>query len=282
MLPPKGRPITEDMLLELVRDADGIIAGDEPFTGRVLKIALRLRVISRWGTGLDNIDLETCQELGIAVKNIPGVFTEPVADLVMAFMLAFARQIPRADRQVRAGRWTTVPARTLQECTLGVIGVGTIGKSVIRKAAGFNMTLLGYDIKSIPMEFINQTGLRAISKDDLLRRSDFVSLNCDLNPTSYHLIGDAELVKMKPEAVLINTSRGGVVDEEALAQALRDGGIAGAGLDVFEHEPLWADSSLREMDNVLLSPHNGHSSPMTRENAHQRAIENLLAGLKGV
>jgi len=280
ILPRDERPLTEDHVRRLVRDADGIIAGDEPFTGRVLENAPHLRVISRWGTGLDNIDLKACQDLGIVVKNIPGVFTAPVADLVMGFLLAFARRIPWADRQVRAGEWGTVPARTLQECTLGIIGMGRIGQAVLPRALGFGMSLLGHDRLPLPEELPGATGLQAVSKEELLRRADFISLHCDLNPTSYHLIGEAELEMMKPDAVVINTARGGVIDEPALIRALQSGRIAGAGLDVFETEPLPAASTLRTMENVLLSPHNGHSSPAARENAHARAIENLLAGLE--
>lgn len=278
--PPKGTYPCEEEMLELVGDVTGIIAGDEPVTRRVLEHAPNLRVISRWGTGLDNIDLETCRELDIAVKNIPAAFTVPVADLVMAFVLAFARQISWADRWVRDGQWGMVPARTLQECTLGIIGVGRIGRAVVNRAAGFGMAVLGYDRHPIPEPVLQTTGFRSVSREALLRRADFISLNCDLNPSSYHLIGEAELGMMKPEAVLINTARGGVIDEPALVRALQAGRIAGAGLDVFETEPLPAESPLRTMENVLLSPHNGHSSLAARENAHRHAIDHLLAELK--
>lgn len=278
--PPVGHYPGEEEMLGLVGDVAGIIAGDEPITGRVLREAPQLRVISRWGTGLDNIDLETCRDLGIVVKNIPTAFTVPVADLVMGFLLAFARRIPWADRQVRAGEWGTVPTRTLQECTLGIIGVGRIGQAVLQRALGFGMSLLGHDRMPIAEELTGATGLQVVSKEALLRRADFITLNCDLNPTSSHLIGTAELEMMKPDAVVINTARGGVIDEPALIRALQSGRIAGAGLDVFETEPLPADSPLRTMENVLLSPHNGHSSSAARDNAHRRAIENLLAGLE--
>lgn len=280
ILPTVHGQLEEEELLDWVREVEGIIAGDDPFTGRVLRNAQHLRVISRWGTGLDNIDLAACEELGITVTNIPVAFTVPVADLVMGFILAFARQIPWADHLVRSGEWATIPARTLQECTLGIIGLGNIGKAVARRAAGFGMGLLGHDLKPVAREFLREIGLELVSLEALLHRADFISLNCNLNSANYHLIGNAQFEMMKPEAVLINTSRGGLVDEQALIRALRDGRIAGACLDVFETEPLPADSPLRGMRNVLLSPHNGHSSPQAHENAHRQAIDNLLAILE--
>ena len=204
----------------------------------------------------------------------------PVADTVMAYVLSFARLLLPMDRQMRAGGWNKLPGVSLRECTLGVIGVGNIGKTVVRRAIAFGMEVLGNDIVDMPPQFLAETGIRMMPKEELLRKSDFVSLNCDLNPTSHHLIGEQELSLMKETAYLINTARGPVIDEPALVKALRKGRIAGAALDVFEVEPLPADSPLRQMDNVLLAPHNASSSPDAWERVHRNTIRNLLEVLR--
>lgn len=280
VLPPVEGRLEEEELLPWVGDIDGAIIGDDRFSERVLRNAPRLQMISRWGTGIDNIDLETCRELGITVKNIPEAFTVPVADTALAFMLSFARRIPWADEAVRNGQWATVPARSLKESVLGVIGVGKIGRAILRRAAGFEMTLLGNDPKAVPEEFIKEAGIQMVSKDTLYQQADFICVSCDLNPTSRRMIGRRQFELMKSEAVIINIARGEVIDEAALVEALQTGQIAGAGLDVFETEPLPKDSPLRTMKNVLLSPHNGHSSKMAHESTHTTAIRNLLEGLQ--
>lgn len=280
VVPPVTERLGEDELLPLVRDIDGAICGDDRFTERVLRAAPRLKVISKWGTGIDSIDREAAARMGIAVRNTPNAFTEAVADSVFAYMLCFARRTPWMDRAMKASVWQKIPGFALHECTLGVIGVGHIGKAVLRRAKAFGMRLLGNDIVPIEPAFIAEVGVQMVDKETLLREADFVSLNCDLNPTSYHLMGDAQFALMKPTAYLINTSRGPVVDEQALIRALREGRIAGAGLDVFEEEPLPLDSPLRQFDNVLLAPHNANSSPEAWERVHENTIRNLLEELK--
>jgi D-3-phosphoglycerate dehydrogenase len=213
------------------------------------------------------------------VCNTPGAFTKAVADSVLGYALAFARGSPWMDREMKGGRWEKRPGRALHECTLGVVGVGRIGKAVLRRAAAFGMRLLGNDILAIEPEFIRALEIEVLALPDLLARSDFVSLNCDLNPTSRRLIGSAQLRRMRPTAVLINTARGPVVDQPALIEALRSGTIAGAALDVFEEEPLPPDSPLRTMDNVLLAPHNANSSPAAWERVHWNTLCNLFQGL---
>jgi len=239
-------------------------------------------VISKWGTGIDSIDQQACRELGIRVCNTPNAFTIPVADSVMAYLLSFARQTPWMDRQMKAGSWEKIPGKTLSECTLGIVGVGNIGAEVARRAAAFGMKILGNDLKTIDPRVAEQSGLKQTYLEDLLRRSDFVTLHTDLNPSSHHLIDDGALRKMKPTAILINTSRGPVVDERALTVALASRIIAGAAMDVFEHEPLPMESPLRQMDNVLLAPHNSNSSPAAWERVHLNSIKNLMAGLNEV
>ncbi len=259
---------------------DGAVCGDDRYTRRVLEVcAPRLRVISKWGTGVDSIDAQACAELGIQLRRTPDAFTLAVADTVLGYMLAFARRQPWMDREMKAGKWSKLPGRALSECTLGVIGVGTIGKVVTRRAQAFGMKLLGNDIVEIDPAFIDDTGIQMTSLPVLLSQSDFISVNCDLNPTSIHLINAETLAMAKPEAILINTARGPIVDEVALAAALQDGSLGGAALDVFENEPLPADSPLLKMDNVMLAPHNAKSSPRAWERVHWNTIHNLLEGL---
>ncbi len=272
--------LSEDELLAFAGQVDGVVCGDDRFTSRVLEaFAPRLRVISKWGTGIDSIDRETAERLGVRVGNTPGAFAHPVGDTVMAYILAFARRGPWMDREMKAGHWEKLPGRTLRECTLGVVGVGHCGREVLRRASAFGMRLLGNDIVPIPDEFINEVGVEMLTLEALLERADFVSLNCDLNPTSFHLINAASLAHLQPHAILINVARGAVVDEAALIETLRSGRLAGAALDVFEREPLPLDSPLRGFDNVLLAPHNANSSPEAWARVHRNTLRNLFLGL---
>ena len=278
-VPPVEERFEEEDLLLWMGDIDGVICGDDRFTERVLEASPRLKVISKWGTGIDSIDKAACQRLGIALCNTPNAFSEPVADTVFGYMLAFVRRQPWMDRAMKGGTWQKINGRSLRECTLGIIGVGDVGKAVARRAPAFGLRLLGHDLVDMPAEFVAETGIEMVSREELLRQADFVSVNCDLNPTSYHLMNDSTLALMKPEAVLINTARGPVVEEAALIRALQSGQIGGAALDVFEFEPLPADSPLRQMDNVLLAPHNANSSPLAWERVHENSINNLLREL---
>ena len=280
VIPPVRERLSENELLEWIGDIDGVISGDDRFTEKVLASAPRLKVISKWGTGIDSIDLEACKRRNVAVRNTPGAFNMPVADTVMGYILCFARQLLNLDRDIRAGRWIKRTSISLHECTLGVIGVGNVGKTVVRRAIAFGMRILGNDIVEIPPEFVDETGIEMTSKDDVLRQADFISLNCTLNPTSFHLIGERELSLVKPTAYLINTARGPLIDEPALVKALQEKRIAGAALDVFEVEPLPESSPLRKMDNVLLAPHNSNSSPEAWERVHENTVKNLLEALE--
>ncbi len=267
-------------LLKLAGKFDGAICGDDRFTSEVLAACSpRLKVISKWGTGIDSIDRDAANRLGVSVRNTPDAFTDAVADSVLAYVLAFARQTPWLDKSLKAGEWKKLLARSLSECTLGVIGVGRIGKSVLRRAQGFGMLLLGNDIVEMPRDFLNEVKAKMTSLDEILSSSDFISLNCDLNPSSFHIINAAALVKMKPSAVIVNTARGPLIDEGALVSALQNKRLAGAALDVFEQEPLPASSLLRGMDNVMLAPHNSNASPAAWERVHWNTIRNLLDGL---
>jgi D-3-phosphoglycerate dehydrogenase / 2-oxoglutarate reductase len=270
----------EEELLGMVGDVDGVICGDDRFTKKVLQTAKKLKVISKWGTGIDSIDRIACRELGIILCNTPDAFSKPVADSVLGYMLCFARRLLWLDSAMRKGDWQKTSSVALFECTLGVIGVGNVGKQVVRRAMAFGMRVLGSDLVEMPESFLKETGIEMVSREELLSQADFVSLNCDLNPTSLHLISDAAFSQMKNTAVVINTSRGPVVDEPALIRALQNRKIAGAGLDVFEIEPLPSDSPLLGMDNVLLASHNANSSVQTWERVHNNTVANLLKGLK--
>ncbi|MBI2567664.1 MAG: phosphoglycerate dehydrogenase [Candidatus Schekmanbacteria bacterium] len=279
VVPPVRERLEEDELLAWIEDIDGVICGDDRFTERVLNKAKRLKVISKWGTGIDSIDQACCARLGIAVRNTPNAFTRPVADSVLGYILCFARQIPWLHRIVASSEWSKLAGRALGECTLGIVGVGNIGRAVASRAAAFGMTLLGNDIRAIPEEVLAGTGMRAVDLETLLRESDFVSVNCDLNPTSFHLINAPRLALMRPQAVLVNTARGPIVDEVALVEALEAGTIAGAALDVFEIEPLPLNSRLRSLPNVLLAAHASNASPRAWEHVHDRTLANLVEEL---
>ena len=279
-IPEVSERLSESELMKYAGKIDGAICGDDEFSANVLKASSpRLKVISKWGTGIDSIDQEAADRLGIKVFNTPRAFTDPVADSVMAYILIFARRTIDLDRSMKSGEWTKLPGFSLREQTLGVVGVGDVGKAVLRRAHSFGMTLLGNDIVTIDPEFIEEFDISMVSLPSLLQQSDYVSLNCDLNPTSHHLIDAQKLKLMKRGGYLINTSRGSVVDEDALITALSEQIVAGAGLDVFEDEPLPSKSPLCRMDNVLLAPHNSNSSPEAWERVHQNTIRNLFIGL---
>ena len=272
--------LEESELLEYAGKFDGVICGDDRFTRKVIEASVpRLKVISKWGTGIDSIDLDACQEFNVMVGNTPNAFTEPVADSVIGYMLTFARQHPWMDQNMKKGIWNKIPGRALQECTLGIIGIGNIGRAVVKRSQAFGLKILGNDIREIDPEFVEFYNLEMVDLEELLPRADFVTVNCDLNPTSRHLIDQEALSLMKPEAVLINTARGPIVDEVALVNALQKGQIAGAAMDVFENEPLPEESQLRGFSQVLLAPHNANSSPQAWEKVHWNTIKNLLEGL---
>ena len=280
IVPQVRERMEEADLLKYAGQFDGAICGDDRYSARVLNAcAPRLKIISKWGTGIDSIDSAAASRLTIKVGRTPNAFTTPVADTVLAYLLAFVRRQPWMDSAMKRGRWEKISGRALSECVIGVIGVGNIGKAVARRARAFGMKVLGADIVDIDHVFLSESGIHMTSLDALLSDSDFVSVNCDLNPTSHHLINAQTLARMKPSAVLINTARGPIVDEPALVAALQSGQIAGAALDVFEHEPLPLDSPLLKMDNVMLAPHNANSSPAAWERVHWNTIRNLLEGL---
>ena len=271
--------LEEEELLTLVHDIDGIICGDDRITPHVLDHAPRLKVIVKWGTGIDSIDAAYARRKGVPVRNTPNAFTGPVSDSVLAYLLAFSRNIVAADTIMKSGNWHKAPGFTLAERCVGIIGVGNIGQAVARKLKAFGARVIGTDIVNIPAAVRKACGIEMVSLDALLEQADLVTVNCNLNPTSHHLLGRAQFERMPLHAVLVNTARGPIVNEADLVWALEHGVIGGAALDVFEEEPLPITSPLRLMPNVLLSSHATNASPRCWKAVHENSIAMLCESL---
>ncbi len=270
----------EEELIELVRDADALIVRSKPVvTRRVIEAGEKLKVIGRAGVGLDNIDLESAREKGVEVINTPGAPTRSVAELAIGLMLAVVRRIAYADRRMREGKWVKKECMgfELYGKTLGIIGFGRIGREVARIAHhGFGMKIIYYDVVKASEEVVRELDAQYMDLDELLRRADIVSIHVPLLPSTRHLINEGRLRIMKKTAILINTSRGGVVDTNALVKALREGWIAGAGLDVYETEPLPENHPLTKLDNVVLTPHIGSTTWEAQERAGIQVVEKII------
>lgn len=283
--PPEGDQLVDKLTTKLPL-AEGL------FTLLTIKIddkllskAPNLKVISNMAVGFDNIDVEACTMRGIPVGNTPGVLTDGTADLTMAILLAAARRLLEASQDAREGRWKTWSptgwlGKDLSGAKLGIVGLGKIGTAVARRAKGFGMEILFSD-PNLNHDLVNQIGAERMELHELLQESDFVTLHVPLTSQTRHLIDRTALQLMKPSALLINTSRGPIVDQVALAQALKNGDIAGAALDVTDPEPLPADNELYSLNNCLVVPHIGSATWNTRQRMAERACENLLAGLEG-
>jgi glyoxylate reductase len=245
----------------------------------------RLKMVANMAVGYNNIDVAAATRLGIAVSNTPGVLSDTTADLAFALLMATARRIPESERFLRAGRFTgwgplLFCGAEIHHATLGIIGAGRIGKLVAKRANGFDMRVLYYNPHRLPPEEEARYHLTYASLEDLLRQSDFISIHAPYTAETHYLIGERELQQMKPEAILINTARGPLVDEKALVQALQNGTIAGVGLDVFEREPE-VEPELLTMENVVLLPHIGSASQATRTRMATMAAQNLVAYADG-
>lgn len=257
----------------------------DKFSAPVIASLEGIKVISNVAVGFDNIDVPAATRAGILVTNTPDVLTDTTADLAFALLLATARRLVEGHHFVHSGQWTKwsvdlLVGQDLHHHTLGIFGMGRIGQAVARRAAGFSMKILYHDARRAPEAVEQQLGLEFATAERLLREADFVSLHVPLNAGTRHMIGAGELRLMKPTAVLVNTSRGPVVDEEALAEALEKRVIRGAGLDVFEHEPK-VHPTLLKLDNVVLVPHIGSASVDTRRKMSMLAVENCAAALEG-
>lgn len=252
---PEGRDLwNEDDLISVLDGVSAVVAGSEPYTRRVIESCPGLRVIARSGVGFDAVDIDACNDHNIVVATTPGVNHHAVAEHTIALLMGVARDFPQQDQGVRAGQWIRRAFPRVMGTTLGIIGLGRIGRAVATRARGLGMHVLAAD-PFASAEFADQWQIEITSVDELLGRSDYVSLHCPSAPETAHLINAESLAKMKPGAVIINTARGSLIDEAALVDAIRSGHIRGAGLDVFEVEPLPVSSPLLELENVLLSGH---------------------------
>ena len=248
-----SQQLTEEELLHWLPGKVAALAGSEPYTRRVLQACPQLRVIARVGVGYDAVDLDAASELGIVVTIAPGANHDAVAEHVYALMLALAKEVARQDRLLRQGVWSRRNTLAIRGATLGIVGLGRIGKAVAQRAAAFQLRVLAYEPYP-DLDFVARHQVRLCSLEELLAQSDWVSLHLPLTPQTRHLVNRHTLALMKPGAFLLNTARGGLVCEQDLIEALRSGRLAGAGLDVFENEPC-LDSPLFRMDNVVLTPH---------------------------
>jgi D-3-phosphoglycerate dehydrogenase len=267
-------PLPEDELIAALQGFEGVVAGNDPMNDRVMRAAPSLRAIARHGVGLDSVDLEAAARLGIIVTNTPGIIIDSVADMAFALILAVARRVCEADRTIRAGRWIDHQGVLVWGKTLGIVGVGAIGMAMARRALGFNMTVLAFD--PFPRPDAEELGVRYVGLDELLREADFVSIHAPLNEETRGMLGERELGLMRPSAYLINTARGGLVDQKALYEALREGRIAGAGLDVLAEEPPSPDDPLLELANCVFTPHSGHNAREIVERVGLQVAGNLI------
>jgi len=272
-------------LAEACREVDGIMVVSNRINEDVLSQAPKLRVVSNVAVGFDNIDVAACTRRRIPVTNTPEVLTDTTADLAFALMLAVARRLVEGDRFVREGRWHELKWELLRGAdvhhkTLGLYGFGRIGRALARRGRGFSMRIIYQDRIRVPAVVESELGAEHVDRETLLRESDFLSLHVPRTPETHHLIGARELSLLKPSAFLVNTSRGSVVDEEALVAALQANTIAGAGLDVFENEPR-VHAALLQMPNVVVTPHLGSATTETRLKMAMLAADNLLAALAG-
>ncbi len=281
-------PPPRDVLLERVRGVDGLLSLlTDRVDGELLESAgPSLKVVSNYAVGYDNIDVDACRERGVAVGNTPGVLTETTADLAFALLMAVARRLPESYDFVRDDRWQTwgpllLLGKDIHGATLGIIGFGRIGREMARRAKGFGMRTLYYDRVQAPAEVEAELDATFTRLDDLLAEADFVSLHTTLTDETRHLIDAGALARMKPGAILVNSSRGPVVDQAALADALRSGHLFGAGLDVTDPEPMRADDPLLSLPNCLVVPHIASASERTRDRMAEKAAANLIAGLSG-
>lgn len=285
-LNPEDRKMTlEEFSAQLPGKVALLAAGSDSISDKILEVGRDLKIVANNAVGYNNIDLAAATRRKIAATNTPEVLTDTTADLAFALMLGVARRIGEAERFVRAGKWVGFHPNLLLGSdvhgkALGVVGLGRIGSAVAKRALGFDMEILYNDIRKVEPGLVGMLRAKFLPLQELLAKSDFVTLHVPLNPDTTHLIGREELRRMKKTAFLINASRGPVVDEKALAEALQSGIIAGAGLDVFEKEPQ-VTPELLKMENVFLVPHIGSATSATREKMAMVAVRNILAVLRG-
>jgi len=279
------RALEDDEIMERCRHADAILVNQFKMTGERIRQLTKCKVISRYGVGYDNVDVDAATERGIWVARVPDYCMNETAEQAFALMLSVARQITFRDRQIRHGRWRLdmqYPIYRMEGRVLGVVGFGSIGQTLVRKASSFGFSSILVADHRDKAGAVAKAGACQVSLEELLREADYISLHVPLTPETRHLIGIAQLEMMKPTSILVNTSRGPVVDEKALTVALQKGIIAGAGLDVYESEPLAHDNELRACDTVILSDHNGYYSEHSIIELKQKTAENAALVLSGL
>lgn len=272
-----GGILEKDQIKELLADCTGVIIGVDPLDAEVLACAPKLKAVSKYGVGVDNIDLDYCKEHDIKVSRAVGANSEAVADYAMALILAVARKVPLIDSKCRSMNWGKITTRDVSHATLGLFGLGAIGKHVAKRAQGFGMKVIAYDV-FWNEEYAKANDIEYADPETIFRTADFISLHLPLMPETKNFVGEAQLAMMKTNAVLINTARGGLVDEPALLKALQEKRIYGAGLDAFSHEPP-EDPAWLELDNVVLGSHCAASTWGSTQNMGQMATDNLLRDL---
>ncbi|OAI51610.1 3-phosphoglycerate dehydrogenase [Planctomyces sp. SCGC AG-212-M04] len=266
----------EDELIAELEGCVAIVAGSEPYTPRVLEACKELRVIARTGVGFDAINLPACDRLGIVVATTPGVNHHSVAEHTIALLFGIARGFPQQDQAVRAGKWVRVAAPRVMGSTIGIVGLGRIGQATATRAVGLGLKVVAFEPRA-NAEFVKQYGIELASLDELLEKSDYVSLHCPVTPETKHLMNADRFAKMKPNSVLINTARGALVDEKALYDALKSGHLRGAGLDVFEKEPLPLTSPLLTLPNVLLAGHTAGLDQESQEDTLKMSADTIIS-----
>lgn len=274
-----GKPLSEEDLIPLLKECDGYIAGLDEVTEKVIAACPKLKVISRYGAGYDRVDIAAAKRHGIKVTNTPGVNAQAVGELAFGLILAAARKIPYLNNETRKGAWVRSTGMELKGKTLGILGLGAIGKVVASCAQGFGMQVLAYD-PYINEDYCQKHGIEAADFETLMSRSNVVSLHLPLLDSTYHMIDREAIERLPNGAVLVNASRGGIIDEDAAYEALKSGKLFGLGLDAFETEPPMA-SKLFELDNVIATPHTGAHTQEATEHMAALSIENLINVLSG-
>jgi len=277
---PAGTPLGSSEVARLLPGIDGYIAGLDTINRAALESADRLKVIARYGTGVDNVDLEAAREKGIIVTNTPGANAASVAELALGLMLALARQIPEAAAATHEGKWPRLAGSSLEGKTVGIIGLGAIGRHLARRLEGFDCRILAHD-PIADTEFARLHHIELHPLDEVLRQADFVSLNVPLTPETRRIVDSGFLATMKPGAYLVNTARGEVVDESALLEALRSGHLRGAALDAFSCEPPDPNHPLLSLPQVIATPHIGAQTDGATNNMGRMALRDCLAVLRG-
>ena len=272
-----GGILEKEQMKELIADCAGIIVGVDPLDAEILACAPKLRAIAKYGVGVDNIDLDYCKAHGIKVSRTVGANSEAVADYAMTLMMAVARKAVMIDRRCRKLDWGKISTRDVSHATLGLFGLGAIGKHVAKRAQGFGMKVLAYD-PYWPEEYAKENNIERADAEAIFRTADFISLHLPLMDSTRNFVGEKEIAMMKKDAVLINTARGGLIDEAALLKALKEERIYGAGIDAFAHEPP-EDPAWFELDNVVLGSHCAASTRGATENMGVMATENIIRDL---